>query len=245
MIFARAQRLWGLVAAVMATLMAGILMAAPIHAQVAVSAAMESDYRFRGLSLSHGQPDIRLGLSWDHSSGAYAGLSLIGAGGKAAWGHDKGVRLLGYVDYAGYILRPKRGPAWDVGITNMHVHNSLQGSFSYDFSEVYAGVVGDHVSFRLSYAPSYFGRPWRTVYADLSGGKRLSPHWRAFAHAGMLTPLSGRFRGQRYDLSAGVAVSVRTYDVRMAWTRSNPVPSYPGQYVYEGDGLLVTAAAYF
>lgn len=235
--FGRVQLRWGAVAVVLAFM---LLVSGPLRAQVAVNAGIDSDYRFRGLSLSHGQPDIRLALSYDHSSGAYAGLSLIGAGGN-----KDGVRLLGYVDYAGFVMRPRRGPAWDVGITNMHVQSSFRDRLSYDFSEVYAGVAGDHVSFRLSYAPKYFGRPWQTLYADLSGGKRLSPHWRAFAHAGMLTPINGPFLSPRYDLRAGVAVSVRTYEVQMAWTRSNPVPTYPGQYVYEGDGLLVTATAFF
>ena len=208
----------------------------PVHAQVAFSASVESDYRFRGVSLSYGRPDVRLGMSYDHKSGAYAGLSLIGAGDN-----DDGIKLLGYVDYAGYIVRPKQGPAWEVGVTNMHVHDR----FSYDFSEAYAGVVGDHFSARLYYAPRYFGRPWDTVYADFSGGKRLSPHWRAFAHAGILTPLSGPFRGERYDLRGGVAVSIRNYELQMAWTRTNPVPANPGRYTDEGDGLLVTASAYF
>lgn len=210
--------------------------AAPVHAQVAFSAGAESDYRFRGLSLSHGRPDVRLSVSYDHKSGAYAGLSLIGADDD-----DQGPRLLGYVDYAGYVLRPKRGPAWEVGATNMHIH----GRYSYDFSEVYAGVIGEHLSLRLSYAPHYFGRSWDSLYTDVSGGRRLSPHWRAFAHAGVATPLSGPFREARYDLSAGVAVSVRTYEIKLAWTRTNPVPDYPDRPVDSGDGMLVTATAFF
>ncbi len=219
---------------VAAVILAGV--ALPARAQLGFSAAVESDYRFRGLSLSYGRPDLRLAMSYDHRSGAYAGLSLIASDDEGT-----GVRLLGYVDYAGYVLRPARGPAWEAGVTNMHVH----GPASYDFSEVYAGVVGDHVSARLYYAPHYFGRPWDTVYADLSGGKRLSAHWRAFGHVGMLTPLSGPFRAERYDVRAGVAVSLRTYEVQMAWTRSNPVPDYPGRSVEAGDGLMVTAATFF
>lgn len=210
--------------------------AAPVHAQLAFSASAESDYRFRGLSLSHGQPDVRLNLSYDHRSGAYAGLSLIGADDD-----NRGLRLLGYVDYAGYVVRPEKGPAWEVGATNMHVH----GRYSYDFTEVYAGVVGEHISLRLSYAPHYFGRNWDNLYVDLSGGRRLSTHWRAFAHAGVATPLNGPFREERYDFSAGVAVSVRTYEIEMALTRTNPVPDYPDRPIDNGDGLLVTATAFF
>ena len=57
-------------------LVAGLLGICPaVHAQTTVSAAIESDYRFRGISLSDGKPDVRFNIGYDHKSGAYAGLS--------------------------------------------------------------------------------------------------------------------------------------------------------------------------
>jgi len=43
------------------------------NAQFGASLGVESDARFRGISLSGGRPDLRLSLSYDHASGVYAG----------------------------------------------------------------------------------------------------------------------------------------------------------------------------
>ncbi len=212
------------------------LAAAPCRAQLSASVALDSDYRFRGLTQSDGQPDLRLNLSYDHSKGAYAGLSLI-----AAQGYSGQPGTFGYTAYAGYVSPRHGGLAWEAGITHTHIKER----FSYDYNEAYAGVLGDHVSARLSYSPSYYGRHMKTLYAEVNAGQILSPHWRVFAHAGALTPVSGWTRRERYDVRAGVAASLRNYEVQLAWVKTNKVVVYPAQTLDDGEAVIVSASCYF
>lgn len=210
--------------------------AVPAHAQLAAGATLESDDRFRGLSFSHGQPAVRLNLSYDHPGGGYAGLSLIGA-----QGYEGGHGAQGYTAWAGYVTPHRQGLAWEAGLTHTHVDNG----FTYDYSEVYAGVLGDHFSGRLSYSPRYYAPGTATLYADVSGGTRLSSHWRVFAHAGALTPVSGPIHKQRYDVSTGAALSVSHYELQLAWVKSTPWKVYPGRVIDDGEALVVSATGYF
>ncbi|HWA60452.1 MAG TPA: hypothetical protein VG939_03715 [Caulobacteraceae bacterium] len=219
--------------AAVALLIAGV---APAHAQLAGSAALESDDRVRGLTFSHGQPALRLNLSYDHSGGGYAGLSLIGA-----QGYDGGHDTRGYTAWAGYISPRRQGLAWEAGLTHTHVDNG----FAYDYSEVYAGVSGDHFSARLSYSPRYYAPGTATLYADVSCGRRLSSHWRVFAHAGALTPVSGPVHRQRYDVSTGMALSVSHYELQLAWVKSTPWKIYPGRVIDDGEAVVLSATGYF
>src|ERR1051325_11099552 len=43
-------------------------------AELSATASVLSDYRYRGVSLSRGDPAAQLGLVWDDPSGGYAGL---------------------------------------------------------------------------------------------------------------------------------------------------------------------------
>ena len=227
-----------------------ILSSAPARAQLAANVSVESDYRFRGLSLSNEQPDVRLNLSYDSPSlgklgEAYAGISVIGAQLANGQGPRPGYQVLGYVDYAGYVIRPKQGPALEVGFTNMHV----QARYSYDFSEIYAGIITDSFSARLYYSPHYFGHDVRTVYTDFNGSHRLSGdwlsgHWRLFGHVGVLTPLSGALRAERYDVRVGVAVSMNNYEVQMGWTRTNPL-RYENRFANDKSDFVVSASCFF
>lgn len=211
-------------------------LASHARAQVTVSAAVDSDYRFRGLTLSGGQPDLRLNLSYDHKSGVYAGLSVVGARK-----YDGTAGLVSDIEYVGFVSPRLRGMAWEAGLTHTHIREHVV----YDYSEVYGGVLSDHFSARLSWSPRYYGRRMSTVYADLNAGQRLSTHWRVFGHAGALTPLTGLQRKGRYDVRAGVAASLRNYELQLAWTKSNPVVVYPGRTVYSGEAVVVTATCYF
>ena len=80
------------------------------RAQVAASAAIESDFRFRGFSLTDGHPAGTLQLSYDHSSGFYAN------GAASAVARDGGVDFLGYQVNAGFAQRVTPELSLDAGI---------------------------------------------------------------------------------------------------------------------------------
>lgn len=209
------------------------LFAPTAHAagQFSFSGAIESDYRFRGLSISHGRPDARLDLAYDRPGGLYAGMALV-----AAPQRDRAA-VTSYTAYAGWVSLPAAGISWDGGVSHTHISDRER----YDYDEIYAGLMTKAVSARLSYSPRYYGRDVQTVYADISGGRRVSQHWRVFAHAGLLTRLSGARLRQRHDISAGIATSVYACDVRLALTQA------PALYAWghdDGGTALVLSATH-
>jgi len=211
-------------------------MAAPALAQLSSSLSVDSDYRYRGLSVSDHRPAVRLDLDYDHASGAYGGLSLVGAR-DTAYGNV----ALSYVAYAGYVWQARTGPAWEAGVSKTHIRDGAD----YDFTELYGGMVARGFTARLYYAPHYYGGHIRTLYSEFSTSKRLSTNWRAFLRGGVLTPLDGWHRRERYDLRAGLAISLSHYEIQAAWSKTNPLPAYREHPADKGDALVLSASAFF
>ena len=217
-------------------------LAAPARAQVAVSVSVESDDRFRGVSLSDGRPVLAANIAYDHVSGAYVGGSVIGVEGPG-----DNPRVLGYVDYAGYSARANASLAFDVGLTNAHYTRPIPGGYTVDYTEIYAGLVADNVSAHLYYSPNYFGTGAQTVYVDVDGAVRPARHWRLFGHLGVLTPLGGEARlgGAYVDARAGVAFEFKGCELRLAWTAVGPKPYYPSAYPQGRDAFVLGATYAF
>ena len=188
---------------------------APAAAQLAASLSLDSDFRWRGVSLSDGRPAMSLDLSYDHSSGAY-----VGASGMIEEAPQAGVRFLGDVEYAGFAARSGGGPAWDIGVSHSEFETYSYGDYRVGYTELYAGVTSGRLSAHLYYSPDYFGEGMRTLYAELNGAVAPATDWRLFGHLGALTPLSGGAEGQRerYDLRAGLARAFRRIELRAAFT---------------------------
>ncbi len=220
--------------------------AAPARAQLSLSAALESDYRFRGLSLSNGRPSLGLSVAYDHPSGAYAGASVIGQDTA----HD-GARLLGYMEYAGYAFHTgSGGPTFDVGADNENFSQYSGKAYAYSgkpqdlhYSEVYGGVSWRGFSSHLYYSPDYFKAGASTLYADIDGVWRPNDDWRLFAHAGALSPLAGGGGRERYDLRFGVARAFRNSEAHVAWSGYFPGPST--STVSTRPGVVVGLSVFF
>ncbi|MEP6632791.1 MAG: TorF family putative porin [Luteimonas sp.] len=192
-----------------------LLSAAPACAQLSGSAALLSDYRYRGVSLSDGKPAAQLGLTYDFDDGIYAGLLFSST--QFAYGRRSGALLLPYV---GYAKRLNGGLSWEVGAQ----YSRFTGTNCCGYAEIYAGFGSDHLYGRLYYSPDYFGRA-STLYAELDGNRAVGEHWRAFAHAGLLRfndieSSRGERRRYRYDLQAGFALDLHTADVQLSWSVS-------------------------
>jgi uncharacterized protein (TIGR02001 family) len=215
-----------------AACLAGTIAALPAQAETSVSLTIDSDYRFRGYSLSEDQPDVRLNLSYDHPSGAYAGLSVYAT---------RRAGLASYVGYAGYVWRPANGPKWEAGVTATHVRDHE----NYDYSEIYGGVITQAFTARVYYSPNYFNSRSRTLYTEINTGQQISSRWRVFAHAGYLTPLSGHLRRNRYDVRVGASLNVSHYVVQAAWSQSTPQPAYPYHSAFDGQALIVSVSDFF
>jgi uncharacterized protein (TIGR02001 family) len=195
-----------------AVVLALLLLAAAgaARAQLGGSVSLQTDHRFRGLSLSDERPSARLTLSVDAASGWYAGASVAGV-------RVDGERRAQWLLYGGRAGRLGNGLAWDAGATAVHV----AGSAGTDYAELYTGLIGDRWTARVHFSPEYYGRSERTLYAEVNAAQPLTARWRLFGHAGALVRLDGAERANgrraRADLRAGVAAGFEAWDVQLAW----------------------------
>lgn len=228
----------------MALLLPALLLlgaAAPARAQLGVSAAVQSDYRYRGLSLSEGRPTAGLNVAFDHPSGVYAGGTI------AAVDTDRhGVKPFGRTVYLGYASRTRGGRTWDVGATNAKIKYYGFANLTVDYTEIYAGSNTEHTSVRVYYAPDYFEQGIKTVYVDLGATYRPRPNWRVFGHLGVLTPVGGRStarRRDRYDVSAGVATTIKDCELSLTVSTTTPRTGARGRRL--DRNAVVLGGAYF
>lgn len=268
---ATSPRLYPVAAAVLALGLAAPQLA---QAQLAASVTLESQYRLRGIALTNDEPDARIEFSYDHPSGAYAGVSLTG--GETV--HDE-FRGLGLAAFLGFAEKTASGVSWDLGATiseiNLYLHPSLSfmadppqhaaqtppypesqpGSvmdvvhYRADYSEVYGGVSWRETSVYLYASPDYLGESLRTVYLDVTQSFRPIAHVRLYGHAGVLTPfdgsgLSGNDR-ECYDFGAGTAYEFHHGEIRLAWSDISPQVQYPAGYAQKRSVIIVSMAAFF
>jgi uncharacterized protein (TIGR02001 family) len=204
-----------------ATLFAGGMLATPAMAQdtevpseieVSGNAAIVTDYRFRGVSLSAGDPAIQGGIDIAHSSGFYIGT----------WGSSiEGGALYGEMEldiYGGWSGDLTSGLSTDIGVIYYAYPANDFGPA--DYVEVYGslgtqlGPVGASVG--VAYAPdqdSLGGEDNLYISLDLEAGVPNTPI-ALTAHAGytdgVLAPdlLAGGIEDDGWDYSVGASVTV-------------------------------------
>lgn len=205
-----------------------LLLGGAAQAQLGATVSVDSDYRFRGVSLSDSKPAWRVTLNHDFISGAYAGASAT----QVELARDD--RYSQLVGYAGYVTRPLDGRSFEFGASFSH----FTGDTSYDYLDAYAGLLAQRWGLRVHYAPDYFGRGVQVAYVDANANWPLNANVRLFGHVGALVPLAGRSFGPddrrtRVDLRLGLGATAGSLDVQLAWvdaTRGGPYPAvYAGR----------------
>lgn len=190
-----------------------LFVSADVFAQFSGSASLLSDYRFRGISLSHNRPAAQLALAYDDASGWYGGafastVQLV----------DGTRRELQVVSFVGYAKRVPSGLSWEAGAD----YSVVTGDQSYSYPEVYAGVAFENVNARLYYAPRYFGLDSGVIYGEINASYRIVERVRLLAHGGALRNDSENSYNRRpdhrvFDGSFGVALDLDPFNVQLAW----------------------------
>lgn len=217
------------------------------QAQLALSASVTSDFRYRGISLGSDQPAATLTVGYDvpvqDSVGAYfAGSVSLGRfpdAGFQVFDHSEAIGLAGEV---------APGVGWDVGVSNI--------SLTYDYGsittaydpELYAGVRTRLFSYYVRYSPHYFATGAAALYTEVDGSFPIKGPLRLLAHVGAATPIAspaGRRRREQYDASLGLATRFKGIGLSAAWTFQRPGrPASLGPRP-PADAVAVTATVYF
>ena len=196
--------------------------AGPQNWQWAASLGVNSDYRFRGVSLSDEHPSLHAAFSLDHASGAYGGAALN------TTELEPGERRPQWQAYGGYAMTLAQGLSGELG----GVLARISGESGYDYGECYLGLAAQRWSARLYYSPDYLGRGWASLYGELGASLPLGERLRLFGHAGALHALDenpiGVRPATRYDASVGVALFIESFELRLAWVgTSHSYAAYP------------------
>jgi hypothetical protein len=123
---------------------------------------------------------------------------------------------------------------------------------SYDYTEVYAGLLGQQLQGRLYFSPDYFGRGVRSVYAELDMQWALGRGWRAQAHVGGLAvdedtgaAYGHPQRQARADVRAGVSHPLGDAEVQLYWSAAQHGGPYPTSYGGNASGWVLSLATFF
>lgn len=123
--------------------------------------SLVSDYRFRGISQSWGQPAVQGGIDYTHASGFYLGNWNSSISSNS---YNNGASL--EVDlYGGYRFEPVKDLTLDVGAlvyvypgARLNSAPATPTGEKYDNTEVYVGLTSGPFNAKLSYAMTdYFG----------------------------------------------------------------------------------------
>ncbi|WP_266171763.1 TorF family putative porin [Dyella subtropica] len=209
-----------------------LLFAAEAHAQVSGRIALLSDYRFRGVSLSSGDPALQATIAYDHADGWYGGALLSSA--RLAPDEPRSAQWL---VYAGYARRISDSLSWELGVD----YTRFTGHEHYAYPEIYVGLASEHLAGRIYYAHNYFRSGVPEVYAELNGTRPISGRFYVFAHLGML-----RRNGQgadyvhvghtRFDIRAGIGAAWRAWNAQLGWSDVRGASGGPDAFGYPTAG---------
>jgi len=186
--------------------------AADARAQVSGSLSAVSNYRYRGVSLSHNDPAAQATLVYDHPQGFYAGAFAS----TVRIGYPASNELQG-IFFAGYARTTSEGATWEAGI----VYSGFTGTTSYAYPELLLGARYDKVSARLHYSPNYYGRGSNSVYAEIDAAHRLFDHVQAVAHVGALWTDARNVYDDAidvvYDGRVGLLFDFDRFNIQVSW----------------------------
>ena len=198
-----------------------------------------SDARFRGVSVSDGDPVGTLDLSYDDPSGAYAAAS----GTLVASSH--GIEPLSLQLNAGFASQLGAGLSADVGIVQSEYSRYSTTIHGSSYTEVYAGLTRKSLTARVHLSPHYFEAGTWTLYGELNHGIALSRKLSLNSHAGVLVPLHSTNPGEtrsQVDWRVGLDRQVGRLALHAAFTGARGVRHYEEQRAHSGAALVFGAS---
>ena len=183
-------------------------------------ATLTSQYIYRGLAYSNGDPAVQLSGDYQHHSGIIAGAwaSTIDLQGNGTQ------RDLEFDYYLGY--RTALNPDWTADLTAVrYSYPRATGSHSYDYTEVLLGATWrDRYSVELGFTSNLYGLDLVGRHWELRGEWPVANTWVIGAGIGG-NDLSGLGVSHfaHWDLGASARLSRFTFDLR--WF-DNQQPDY-------------------
>lgn len=188
------------------------LVAADACAQVSGSISALSNYRYRGVSLSHNDPAAQAALVYDDPHGWHAGAF----GSTVRIGQPASNELQGIL-FAGYAATTPVGATFEAGA----VYSGFTGPRSYAYLDLLVGATYEGVTARVHYSPNYYGRDSEALYGEIDGAYRLFEHVQVAAHVGALWTNTRDAYGNEldpvFDARVGFVFDFDRFNVHVSW----------------------------
>lgn len=214
--------------------------AAPVAAEVGLTASIVSDARFRGYSLSEGRPVATFDFAYDDASGFYAGA---GASGVLRRGGEPAPFAL-QVD-GGYAKQLRSGTTVDFGISHSSYAHYSSSSRGTSLTEIYAGVARGALSSRISMSPAYFERGRWTAYGEVNANVGAGGGWTVDGHVGTLVSLrspAGESYRPDFDWSLGLSRQVGRVSLHASWSDGAPGHDFYNGHRHSRSALVLGAS---
>lgn len=210
-------------------------------AEISSEIEIKNDDRFRGRSLSAGEPVIDADISLDDASGMYIG----GSATFILAGQDR-VGLQGVDAYIGYAGRITENVTIDIGMAGYSFTRRYSGNESDQYAEIYAGLSSGGFAGYVHYTPNYFAKNVPVLYAELNFTRQIGSEFTLKAHAGLLTQTSGPARlggrTKRYDTRLAISRPILGLEAEMSWIYAGKNDRYFSG-TWDGRSALVFSLA--
>jgi uncharacterized protein (TIGR02001 family) len=220
-----------------------ISFASPAQAQVAGSITIDSDDRFRGHSVSSGNPVATASLDYDDASGFFIDGSVTGV----LSGDRPGV--LGVQGNIGYATRLSSKLSMDLGVLRSQYTPSYTGDRAAHYTELYLGLTRRSLSSRVYFSPDYFRSGISTLYGEIEGAIEPRRNWHLTAHVGGLLYLSRPApyanRRNQYDWRLGVSRQLGAFELHLNLSSGGPGQDYYGGQPRSRTALVIGATYSF
>jgi len=157
------------------SLIAGLLaVTVTAHAEFSGTALLATDYVFRGISNTDGDPAIQGSMDYEHESGVYAGVWGSNVKFRENAGSDTTVQeaTIEIDYYGGFASEFDVGIGWDLGAL-YYTYPGSESDFDYNYWEALGALgyafeevtLAPEVGVELYYSPDYFGSSGNATYA--------------------------------------------------------------------------------
>lgn len=201
-----------------ATIAAGALAAGVAHAEgpsLSGNVALTSDYTFRGISQSDGDPALQGGFDYANEAGGlpfYAGVwaSSIDFAAQSA--------ELELDVYGGIKPRLNDQVGFDLGVIGYLYPSASDDGAELDYLEAYAKVNFDvssnfGIGGAVFFSPEFTGETGSGLYAEISAAYKLNDTWAVSGAYGMQQAEDADF-----DVGASIDDNYTTWNAGLTWT---------------------------
>ena len=213
---------------------------ASARAQFSASISAVSDYRYRGVSLTDGEPALQLGAVYDTQPGVY-----VGGFASNVQVANQGMRNLQAIGFAGYAYRIDPALSVEIGVD----YATFTHATLYDYGEIYVGATWERASARAFYSSRYYGFASGAGYVEINASTPAFDRVSFYAHGGYLQwshkPVYGAKRSL-FDGRVGVNVDLDVVSLQASWVATDEANvAYPIVATRIRNGLVVSVTHAF